>query len=358
MSEQHRAGRGVISLLAILVIGGGVGGGLVWAHFTGRFTPIYHKLGLHSAHQQTEQPAESGSPALGEHAGHGGMKMPKTEGGEPSKLPGYAVVKITPERQQLIGVRTGKVEHVHPLTMSIRAVGIIEPDQTRLARIHTRISGWVTKVHVNFVGQNVKEGDPLLELYSPDLANAQSDFVRVLKEWDAEGKTEPMRRLVQASRRRLELWGVSAKEIQEMEKTREARDSLLLRAPIGGRVLERNIQEGSYVEPTADLYRIANLDVVWLQAKIYEYEFPHVAKGQKVHVTVSSRPDLKEVESTVAFVEPVLQEATRTVKVRIAIDNPKDVFKPGMFADVVIDHNIRPLDMCPSLSERFLALNG
>jgi Cu(I)/Ag(I) efflux system membrane fusion protein len=274
------------------------------------------------------------------------MKMPESEGAEPSKLPGYAVVKITPERQQRIGVRTGKVIHSHPLTMTVRAVGIIEVDQQKLRRIHTRTSGWVEKVHVNVVGQNVKEGDPLLEIYSPELANAQSDFVRALNDQDKEGKTERNERDVKAARRRLKLWGVAAQEIESMEKTRKAGDTLLIRSDIDGRVLERNVQEGSYVEPSMDLYRIAGLSEVWLQAKLYEYELPHVAIGQPVHVLLPSRPDLKEIEGKVSFIEPIVQEATRTVKVRVAIKNvfiEKNndyLFKPGMYADLVIDHDM------------------
>jgi Cu(I)/Ag(I) efflux system membrane fusion protein len=267
------------------------------------------------------------------------MTMSQTDHGEPSSIPGYAVVKITADRQQAIGVRTGKVEHDR-LQMSTRAVGIVEPDQTRLARIHTRISGWVTKVYVNYVGQDVKKGDPLLELYSPDLVQSQQDLVLALENWETQEKTEPMRRLVNASRRRLELWGVPADELDQLEKTRKVRDSLQLRAPINGRVLERAVQEGSYVEPAADLYRIADLSVVWLQAKIYEYELPHVGVGQRVHISVPARPDLKNIEGKVSFVEPVLQQMTRTVKVRVVLDNSKDQFKPGMYADLVIDHDM------------------
>ncbi len=342
MEAQARPPRRLVSRLVLLAVGIALGAGFATAHFTGLLTPLYHKLGFHSLHGGPDQ-SQGGEPMAGGahagHAGHGGMSMPKTAGGEPSKVPGYSVVMLTPGRQQLIGVRTGKVESDR-LLMSIRAVGIIEPDQTRLARIHTRISGWVTKVHVNFVGQNVKKGDQLLELYSPELMQSQLDFLLALDNWETQGKTEPMRRLVDASRRRLELWGVPADEIQELEKKRKARESLRLRSPISGRVLERNVQEGSYVEPAADLYRIADLSVVWLQAKIYEYELPHVEIGQPVHISVPARPDLKDIDGKVSFVEPVLQEATRTVKVRVVIDNAKDVFKPGMYADLVIDHDM------------------
>jgi Cu(I)/Ag(I) efflux system membrane fusion protein len=331
--------RRILASLVFLVLGAAAGAGLVWAHFSGHLAPSYHDLGLRSAHQKSEQAAESGQPTQGGHAGHDGLSVSKTGGAESSKIPGYSVVMLTPGRQQLIGVRTGKVEKDR-LLMSIRAVGIIEPDQRRLARIHTRISGWVTKVHVNFVGQNVKKGDLLLELYSPELMQSQLEFLRALDNWEAQGKTEPMRQLVEASRRRLELWGVHANELQELEKNRQARESLRLRSPISGRVLERNVQEGSYVEPAADLYRIADLSTVWLQAKIYEYELPHIEIGQPVHISVPARPDLKDIQGKVSFVEPVFQEATRTVKVRVAIENPKDVFKPGMYADLVIDHDM------------------
>jgi Cu(I)/Ag(I) efflux system membrane fusion protein len=318
----------------LLVAGGMVAGGvLVGAHAAGVFAPMYHALGWHTAHE----PAEPGRMPGG-HAGHGGGPMRPQEPGEPSTIPGYAVVKISPERQQLIGVRTGKVVKDR-LLMSIRAVGIIEPDQTRLARIHTRVSGWVTRVHVNFVGQTVAKGDVLVELYSPELLQTQLDYLLALENWESQGKAEPQKRLVDAARRRLELWGVSSEEIAELTKTRKASDTLKLRSPLAGRVLDRNVQEGSYVEPAADLYRIADLSVVWLQAKVYEYELPHIELNQPVTVSVVSQPGVK-IQGKVSFIEPVFQEVTRTVKVRVVIDNPRDEFKPGMYADLVFDHDM------------------
>jgi Cu(I)/Ag(I) efflux system membrane fusion protein len=258
------------------------------------------------------------------------MSMPQTGGGEPSPIPGYSIVEISPERQQLIGVRTGKVVKDR-LLMSIRAVGIIEPDQTRLARLHTRVAGWVTKVYVNFVGQNVKKGDPLLEIYSPDLLATEEEYLNAV-----DGGQKP---LAAMARRRLELWGVSTDEIRELERTRKARETLTLPSPISGRVLERNVLEGARIEPEIELYRIADLSVVWLQAKIYEYELPHIEIGQAVRIILASQPD-QEIQGKVSFVEPVLQETTRTVKVRVTIDNPKDEFKPGMYADLVLAHDM------------------
>jgi Cu(I)/Ag(I) efflux system membrane fusion protein len=335
MQTGHlQRGRGTLSLFVVLGIGLVLGGGLVAAHSAGRLAPLYHLLGLHFAHDQ--QDGLGSTVPMGSHAGHGGMSMSQG-GGEPSAIPGYSIVKITSERQQRIGVRTGKVERGR-LLMSIRAVGIIEPDQSRLARIHPRVSGWVTKVYVNFVGQDVKKDDPLFELYSPDLLQSQLDYLLAFESWEKE-KTDWQRRTLEASRRRLQLWDVPAEEIKELEKTKKARDTVLRRSPINGRVLERNVQEGSYVEPAADLYRIADLSVVWLQAKIYEYELPHVELGQPVTVTVPALPDLT-YRGEVSFIEPVLQETTRTVNVRVAIDNPKNLYKPGMYADLIIDHDM------------------
>jgi len=333
MAEQgKKRGRGWIGLLAGLLLGAGG----VSAHFQGMLNPVYHAVGFHGLMVgETHDAKENGPSAAlpGGHAGHGGM--PGMSGmnkpGEAAKVPGYSIVNLTPERIQRIGVRTGKVKHGE-LVMSIRAVGIIEVDQKKLARLHTRISGWVTKVHVDYVGQDVKKGDPLLEIYSPDLLTSQEEYLIAV----AGGNKS----LADSTRRRLELFGVPPDELNQLEKTKKARETLVLRAPIDGRVLERNVLEGSRVEPANELYRIADLSVVWLQARIYEYELPHVTVGQKVHIKLLSQPETT-IQGEVAFVEPVLQEVTRTVKVRVPIKNTKELlFKPGMYADVMIVHEM------------------
>ena len=303
-------------------------------------------LGIHAQHE-----VEAGQPhkQADQHAGHEapagdedvdmpdmpGMKMPG--GGvksEPAKLPGYSIVSVAPERQQLIGVRIGRVERDH-LVMSIRAVGIIEPDQTRLVRIQTRMKGWVTKVFVNFVGQKIQKGDPLLEIYSPELFSAQEEYLISLSR---SGATDSLK-LRESVRRRLELLGVPADEISELEKTGKGRDALMLRSPISGTVLERDLIQGSYIEPNVVLYRIADLSVVWLQAKVYENELPHIEVGQPVRVRLQSRPD-SELEGRIKFVEPFVQEKTRTINVRVEIPNDDGTLKPGMYADLQLSHQM------------------
>jgi Cu(I)/Ag(I) efflux system membrane fusion protein len=335
MAEQEsKRSLSWIWLIAGLVLGAGA----VLAHFHGYLNSVYHTLGLHALMVgESGPPQDGGTTPPGGHAGHGGMAMPSGKS-EMAKVPGYAIVTLTPERIQLIGVRTGKVQK-DALLMSIRAVGIIEPDQTKLTRLHTRISGWVEKVHVDFVGQNVNKNDPLLEIYSPDLLTGQYEHLIAYNAWKTGGETKEQWQLVESSRRRLELWGVSQEDLKTLEKTKKARETLTLRAPRQGRVLERNVLEGSRIEPTNELYRIADLSTLWLQARVYEYELPHIELGQKTQVSFLSEPN-KMIPGKITFIEPVLQEMTRTVKVRVVIDNPKDLYKPGMYADLKIEHDM------------------
>lgn len=328
----------------ILVFFLGAIGGLAgaYAHFSGRLDPIYHKLGWHGLMSGPAQQATptNGGHGAGEHTGHQGMNMPGMSmvSAERSKVPGHAIVTISPDRQQMIGVRKGKVVR-DDLMMSIRAVGIIEPDQMKLKRVQTRVKGWVTKVFVNFVGQDVRKGDPLVEIYSPNLLETQQEYLIALKHPEKAEQAVMESSLAASALRRLKLLDVPDDEIRELERTRKARDTLVLRSAIDGRVLDRNVLEGNYVEPAMELYRIADLSVVWLQAKIYEYELPHVAVGQQATVTLLAEPD-SEFRGRVSFVEPVAQEVTRTVKVRVEIENPTDEVKPGMYADLRIEHSM------------------
>jgi Cu(I)/Ag(I) efflux system membrane fusion protein len=324
--------------LVWLIVGLAAGAGVIIAYYQGLMNPVLHRLGYHSLMVDTRTNAldsPEGTTGIPGHEGHGGMKMEKAE---PAKIEGYTVVTITPERQQLIGVRTGKVQK-GKLLMSIRAVGIVEPDQMRLARQHTRISGWVTKVYVDFVGKSVKEGDPLLDIYSPDLLATQNEYLIAYNAWETGGKTKQQWRIVESTRQRLELWKVSKEDIKKLEKTKKARDTLTLRAEITGTVLQRNVLKGSQVDPTTELYRIADLSKLWVQARIYEYELPHVELRKPVEIRFLFQPDVV-VASRVEFVEPFLQETTRTVKVRVPIDNPKNLYKPGMYADLKIIHDM------------------
>ncbi len=276
------------------------------------------------------------------HPGHEsmpGMNMP--DHGQSSKsaggaMPhGYSQVRIAPEVQQRIGVALGRVRQTE-LMMNIRTVGIVRPNEARVAHIHLKTEGWIEKLFVSVTGQQVKAGDPMLSIYSPTFFAAQREFLSALR----SNRTAPsaaQQAVVDTARQRLALWDVPQKTIDDLEKTGKPSTALILRSPISGAILEKKAFEGQYVMPQAELYVVADLSTVWVQAKVFAYELPHVAIGMPATVTFSSLAD-RSFGGKVVFVEPVVEEPARTVQVRIELSNPDGAIKPGMFANVFISH--------------------
>lgn len=272
-----------------------------------------------------------------------GMAMPKKSAGAPgspasaASPSGYAPIALGADIEQRIGVTVGKVEET-PLTMTIRAVGIVRPDETRVAHVHLKTDGWVEKLYVSFTGQKVRRGDAMLSIYSPTFFAAQREFLSALRVaksgLDSEGDQQT---IVDTARRRLELWDIPKEEIGKLEKTGQPGKSLILRSPISGTVLEKQAFAGQYVMVTNDLFVVADLFKVWMQAKIFQYELPHVAIGMPVAVTFpgSSQGSLT---GKVVFIDPVVDEMSRSVQVRIELPNPEGTLLPGMFGDVTISH--------------------
>jgi len=251
-----------------------------------------------------------------------------------SNVPEHAAVMIPGELQQRIGVRIGRVEK-GPLNMSVEAVGIVRPNQTRIARVNIKTEGWVDQLFVNFVGQAVRKGDPLLSIYSPQFVSTQQELLTSLRAERSIGGGQPS--LAEAAQRRLELWDVPAGEIDQLQKSGKVQKDLVLRSPIAGTVLEQNVYERQYVTPEKELYLIGDLSTVWVQAQVYEYEIPHVELGRTATVTIPSLPD-RQFTGKVVFIQPTVEEATRTVQVRIELPNREGIFKPGMFAQISIAH--------------------
>jgi Cu(I)/Ag(I) efflux system membrane fusion protein len=307
-------------------------------------------MALVAAGQTTSAPA-GGQDSHDQHQGHGGMapmpgmEMPGTKTPGTAAMPqsapatpeGLSVVAIGPAVQQRIGVTFAKAEQT-PLLMRIRTVGIVRPDETKVAHIHLKTEGWVQKLFVSFTGQKVKAGDPMLTIYSPAFFTAQREFLVALQA--AKAMPSPDQQIVvDATRRRLELWDVPKEEIESLEKTGQALTSLTLRSPISGTVLAKMAFEGQYVAPQDELYLVADLAAVWVQAKVYEYELPHVALDMPVSVTLPSLPG-RVLAGKVAFIEPTVEEPARTVQVRIELPNPGGELKPGLFANVLISHDM------------------
>jgi Cu(I)/Ag(I) efflux system membrane fusion protein len=230
------------------------------------------------------------------------------------------------------------------LFKEIRTVGRVELDETSVAKISARVDGRVDEVFANFPGTPVREGEHLVSIYSPDLVSTQEEFLinyRREEEQRRAGRALPGLPLSASSQRRLQLWGITAEQLDELARTGKVQTHLTVYAPIGGTVMEKNIRAGQYVKQGDVLYTIADLRQVWLILEIYESELSWVRFGQSVHVALESQPT-QTVTGTVGFIEPLLNEATRTVRVRVILPNRKGDFKPGMYAQASLRIPIMP----------------
>lgn len=258
-------------------------------------------------------------------------------------------VMLSPEKQQLIGVRTAAVRRER-LARTVRTVGRVTADETRIAKVHLKVGGWIEKVYVDFVGQLVKQGQPLFTLYSPDLVSTQQEYLlarRGMKEMG--GSTLPeaaegAQSLLRAARERLRLWDISDQQIQKLDESGEVTRTLTFYSPITGFVLERKAYPQTAISPETDLYTVADLSDVWVNAEIYEYEVPYVRVGQPASMQLSYFPG-KTYRGRVTYVYPTVDPESRTVKVRLQFPNPGYELKPDMFANVElkIDYGVHTL---------------
>jgi len=264
--------------------------------------------------------------------------VPVYEEGEAAGSMPAGTVKIDATRQQLIGVTYGEVTD-EPLVHTVRAVGKLTYDETRMARIHPRIEGWIEHVYVDFTGKQVKKGEALLTVYSPELVSAQQELLIAKRAKDSLGTLPDAEisanalSLYSSSRERLRLWDVSEKQIEEVESSGKVTKALTLYSPISGFVLTRNAFEAQRVTADTELYTVADLSTLWVLADVYEYEIPQIRVGQAATVTFPYLP-ARRYSGRVAYIYPQLDNATRTLKVRVEVPNPNGELKPDMFANV------------------------
>lgn len=246
-------------------------------------------------------------------------------------------VSLSAQAIQVAGVATVPVLR-QDLVHEIRAAGTIEADETRLEHVAARVPGRIERLHADFTGQPVRRGAPLYELYSPDLVATQREYLLALEQQRrlaATGSAEAAESagaLVGAARDRLALWGITDAQIQALERTGRPELSLTFASPISGTILQKNVIEGQYVEEGTDLYLLADLSSVWLVAQVYEFELGKLRIGQPVAASNRAYPG-REFGGRIAFIEPVLDQRTRTARVRIVLPNRSGELKPGMFAD-------------------------
>ena len=236
--------------------------------------------------------------------------------------------------------KTAAVER-RAMAQTIRTVGSVTYDETRVSRVHSKIDGWVEKLYVNYTGKLVKKGQPLFTLYSPDLVATQQEYLLALKARERLANSSILEvrsgavSLVQASKSRLSLWDISDDQIHEMEKTGEFKKALTLYSPYSGFVIKKDINEGMKVMPDKELYTIADLSNVWVNVDIYEYDIPLIKVGQSASLNLSYDPG-QVFTGKVSYIYPYLDEKTRTLKVRLEFPNPDFKLKPDMYVNAEI----------------------
>jgi RND family efflux transporter MFP subunit len=254
-----------------------------------------------------------------------------------SGIPGYAPVKITQERLQMMGVTTEKAR-VMSLSQNIRNVGIITADETRISHIHTKFEGYIEQIFANFVGQQVSKGQPIFSIYAPELVATQKEYILALQardQWEKSGTVVrlPGVNLVEAARQRLALWDISPDQIALIEKNREPIRALMVYSPVSGIVTAKTAIQGNRVMPADTLYDVTDLSSVWVLADLYEINVPFVKIGDPATISLSYDPG-KVFKGRVSFINPNVDEKSRTVKVRIALENPSGSLKPDMYVEV------------------------
>jgi membrane fusion protein, copper/silver efflux system len=253
-------------------------------------------------------------------------------------------VQITPEKQQLIGVKYEQVQ-VGGGSRTIRAVGKVAIDETRIGHVHTKVEGWIDKVFVDFTGKLVKKGQPLLTIYSPDMLASQRELLlaakakTIMKDSALPSGFDQSESLLQATRRRLELWDLSEAQINQVLKTGEPIKNITVYSPMTGYVTDRKAFPQLKVMPDTDLYTIVDLSHVWIMADVFEYEAPNIRLGQTARVSIQALPG-RVFNARIDFLQPQVDPMTRTLKVRLNMDNPGVMLKPDMYADVEFLVNI------------------
>jgi len=235
-------------------------------------------------------------------------------------------VTIAPEVIQNLGIRTAVAERSR-LWRSIDTVGYVDFDESKVSHIHLRTEGWIEHLAVHSEGDRIRKGEKLLELYSPELVNAQSEFVQAL----AGGN----RSLIQASQERLSALGIPAEQIKTLKKSRKVNQNIVIRAPQDGVVSNLAVRHGMFIKPDKQVMSLADLSSVWLVAEIFERQADWVKVGQTAEVSLAFLPG-HTWEGQVEYIYPSLDPKTRTLKARLRFPNPDEVLKPNMYANVKI----------------------
>jgi Cu(I)/Ag(I) efflux system membrane fusion protein/cobalt-zinc-cadmium efflux system membrane fusion protein len=278
-----------------------------------------------------------GPSSITDHPGKSAMRM--------DLVPVYAEeagpsVTIDPTVVQNMGVRTAKVER-DPLTKTIRAVGLLKLPEPGMHDVTLKVSGWIDKLYADQDGKHVVKGEPLFDLYSPELQIAEQELIaavkseRALPSDAAANLRQDSQSLIDSAKRKLRLWDVAEQDIDAIAKADQPPKDIAFRSPATGHIEEKMVVQGSAVQPMMKLMRVADHTKMWLDAQIYQEQIPLVKIGQTIVATIDGMPN-KTWKGSISFIYPHLDHMTRTLTVRMTIDNPDFELKPGMYATATI----------------------
>ena len=335
----------------------------------------------HHVSARLDTKSEENTGGVDQHAGHAEMAMSTDDGKkirfwtcvmhptvkmqEPGScpvckmdlIPVYegAGLELTEQQKALIPVRTESVAF-RKVEREIRTVGVLDYNETRMAYASTRISGWIEDLHVDFTGIKVREGDELLSIYSPELVVAQEEYLTALKSVEELQNTEYVELLrsielnLTAAESKLKLYGLTGNQIKDIRNHGEVKTILPLYAPVAGTVVHMNVMRGQHLNKGMNLYRIADLSSLWIMADVYEYELPWIYMGQVVEITAQSMPG-KTFSGKVTYIYPFFDTNTRTQKVQVAVANPNEELRPGMYVTLRMKSTLVEIYTRGSMSE-------
>ena len=266
------------------------------------------------------------------------------------------LVEVPSDKQQLIGVKLTEAAF-KPLSKTIRTVGRVESDERKITTVNLKVEGWIEKLYADYSGKYVKKGDPIADIYSPELLSTQLEFANLLK-WKDEKSGQRIQRNIEFSwgdrygttaqmttvdieavlrvaKQKLMLWEIPEEQIKKIEETKEPIKTFTVHSPVSGYIFQKPVVKGTRVAPGDKIVDIVNLSGVWIIADVFEPDLPLVKVGQKAKITLSYFPD-KTFSATIDFIYPFLAEATRSAKVRFSVPNPQMLLKPQMFTTVEI----------------------
>lgn len=255
-----------------------------------------------------------------------------------------STIRIDPVTIQNMGIRFGRVKK-KMLTKEIRTIGNITYDETRIYTVNTRFNGWIEKLYVNFAGEKVKKGQPLFEIYSPELVTAQKEYLLSLQQYKSLSKSsypiirESAKRQLDASKNRMSNWGMNEVQIKQIEKTGKVQKNVTIYSPANGVIIKRIAFDGHYVKAGEHQYEIADLSTIWVDVDIYEYELPWVQDGMDADMELAYIPG-KHFSGKVLYIYPYIEPKTRTGKLRLQFPNPGYNLKPGMYANIYLKSDI------------------